>query len=79
MIKSVTQGAYKLHTKGVVLISIKYNEEKDYLEKIELICKAFGKVHINLTEREAIIKATVAMCMYNLKNVAIRTNTQTKR
>lgn len=79
MIKSVTQGAYKLLTKGVVLISIKYKEEKDYLEKIQLICKAFGKVHINLTERETMIKVTVAITTTYFKNIATRTNTQTKR
>lgn len=44
-----------LQTKGTVLISIKYNQESDYLEKIQLICEAFGKVHINLKDSETVV------------------------
>lgn len=39
--------------KGLVLVSIECNKGEDYLEKIQLICKALGKVHINLKERNS--------------------------
>lgn len=44
-----------LQTKGTVLVSIKYNQESDYLEKIQLICEAFGEVHINLKDSETVV------------------------
>lgn len=44
-----------LQTKGTVLISIKCNQETDYLEKIQFICKAFGEVYINLKDSETVV------------------------